>query len=453
MAADGGRTMRLSLFINPTGHHQAAWRHPQSEPEAGISFRHYAQLAQMAEAAKLDAIFLADNQSVRMGEPEAVGRVAQYVANFEPITLLSALSAVTERIGLIATASTTYNFPYQVARKFASLDHLSGGRAGWNIVTSSSTNREHLNFGGAQIEHGDRYERASEFVEICRGLWDSWEDDAFVRDRASGIFSDMSKLHPLNHRGRYFEVAGPLNVPRSPQGWPVHVQAGASDTGRRFAARYAEMIFATPQAMPIAQDQYADIKEHAASFGREPEHVKVLPGLATVVGRNEEDARAKSAELQSLLTMPVAMNILSMRMGGMDLSPYDLDHPFPESAALTTGSRSGAEAMVERSRRENLTVRQLALKTAGSLAGLSVTGSAAEIADMMEAWFMSGACDGFNLQPAVLPGMFRDIVELVLPELRRRGLFRAEYQGHTLRDHLGLPRPANRHARPSHAAS
>lgn len=446
MAAEGGRMMRLNLFINPTGHHQAAWRHPASQPDAGINFGHYAELARMAEAAKLDAIFLADNQSVRHGDPEVVGRVAQYVANFEPITLLSALSAVTERIGLIATASTTYNFPFQVARKFASLDHLSGGRAGWNIVTSSSTNFEHLNFGGEMIAHEDRYERAAEFVEVCRGLWDSWEDDAFVRDRASGIFSDMSKLHPLNHKGRYFTVAGPLNVPRPPQGWPVHVQAGASDTGRGFAARYGEMIFSTPQTLAIAQAQYGDIKSRAAGFGRDLDHVKVMPGLAAVVGRDEEDARAKSQELSSLLTLPVAMNILSLRMGGIDLSPYDLDQVFPESAAKTTGSRSGAEAMVERSRRENLTVRQLALKTAGSLAGLSVVGSAAEIADMMEEWFRSGACDGFNLQPAVLPGAFRDIVELVLPELRRRGLFRTEYEGRTLRENLGLPRPANRYA-------
>jgi FMN-dependent oxidoreductase (nitrilotriacetate monooxygenase family) len=441
------RMMRLGLFINPTGHHQAAWRHPDSQADAGISFAHYAELARMAEAAKLDAIFLADNQSVRHGDPEAVGRVAQYVANFEPLTLLSALSVVTERIGLIATASTTYNFPYQTARKFASLDHLSGGRAGWNIVTSSSTNREHLNFGGAPIEHETRYERAAEFVEVCRGLWDSWEDDAFVRDRASGIFSDMGKLHPLDHEGTHFKVKGPLNVPRPPQGWPVHVQAGASDTGRSFAARYAEMIFTTPQSQAIAQDQYADIKARVAACGRNPEHVKVMPGLAPVVGRDEADARAKAAELQALLTEPVALNILSMRMGGMDLSGYDLDQPFPESAALTSGSRSGAEGMVERSRREGLSVRDLAMKTAGSLAGLSVCGSAAEICDMMEDWFRTGACDGFNLQPAVLPGTFRDIARWVIPELRRRGLFRSEYEGRTLRENLGLPRPANRYAR------
>ena len=438
--------MKLNLFINPTGHHQAAWRHPDSQPDAGVNLGHYVELARLAEAAKFDAIFLADNQSVRHGDPEAVGRVAQYVANFEPLTLLSALSAVTDRIGLIATASTTFNFPFQVARKFASLDHLSGGRAGWNIVTSSSTNREELNFGTAPIAHEDRYRRAAEFVDVCRGLWDSWDDDAFPRDRQSGIFSDMTKLHVLDHEGEFFKVRGPLNVPRCPQGYPVHVQAGASDDGRDFAARYAEMVFVTPQALGLAQDQYADMKSRVAAHGRDPAHVAILPGLAPVVGRSEAEAREKFEELQSLLTLPVALNILSMRMGGIDLSPFDLDRPFPETALATTGSRSGVEAMVERSRRENLTVRELAMKTAGSLAGLSVHGSAAEIADMMEAWFTSGACDGFNLQPAVLPGTFRDIVELVIPELRRRGLFRSEYEGRTLRENLGLPRPASRYA-------
>ena len=438
--------MKLNLFINPTGHHQAAWRHPSSQADAGINVDHYIELARMAEAAKIDAIFLADNQSVRPGDPEAVGRVAQYVANFEPITLLAALSAVTRNIGLIATASTSFNFPFQVARKFASLDHLSHGRAGWNIVTSSSTNQEEPNFGGAPLEHGERYERAAEFVEVCRGLWDSWDDDAFPRDRASGIYADMSRLHVLNHRGKYFSVRGPLNVPRCPQGFPVHVQAGASDSGRGFAARYAEMVFTTPQSLAIAQTQYADFKDRIAAAGRDPSHVKIMPGLAPVIGRTEAEAREKFEQLQSLLAWPVAMNILSLRMGGIDLSRYDLDQPFPEAALQTTGSRSGVEAMVERSRRENLTIRQLALKTAGSLAGLSVHGSAAEIADMMEEWFRGGACDGFNLQPATLPGTFRDIVELVLPELRRRGLFREEYEGATLRQNLGLPRPVSRYA-------
>ena len=446
MAGSVRPMMRLNLFINPTGHHQAAWRHPDAQADAGVNLDHYVELAQLAEQAKIDAIFLADNQSVRHGDPEAVGRVAQYVANFEPLTLLSALSAVTRRIGLIATASTTHNFPFQVARKFASLDHLSHGRAGWNIVTSSSTNREDANFGAAPLAHDARYERAAEFVEVCRGLWDSWDDDAFVRDKTSGVFSDMSKLHVLDHQGKYFSVRGPLNVPRCPQGYPVHVQAGASDAGRDFAARYAEMVFVTPQSLALAQDQYADIRGRAAGFGRDPDHVKIMPGLAPVVGRTEDDARAKFEQLQSLLTWPVAFNILAMRMGGMDLSGFDLDKPFPETARDTQGSRSGAEAMVERSRRENLTIRQLALKTAGSLAGLSVHGSAAEIADMMEDWFVHGACDGFNLQPATLPGTFRDIVELVLPELRRRGLFRTAYEGMTLRENLGLPRPASRYA-------
>ena len=443
MAAPDRPMMKLNLFINPTGHHQAAWRHPDSQADAGVNLGHYVELAQLAETAKIDAIFLADNQNVRHGDPEAIGRVAQYVANFEPLTLLSALSAVTRHIGLVATASTTFNFPYQVARKFASLDHLSGGRAGWNIVTSAAISREDLNFGGAPNDPAERYERASEFVEICRGLWDSWDDDAFPRDRPSGIFSDMGKLHVLDHQGKHFSVRGPLNVPRSPQGYPVHVQAGASDAGRDFAARYAEMVFVTPQTLERAQAQYADTKARAAAHGRNSDHIKIMPGLAPVVGRTEAEAREKFEELQSLLTLPVALNILSMRMGGMDLGRFDLDKPFPEIGPVAS---PGAEAMMDRSRLEGLTVRQLAMKTAGSLAGLSLHGSAAEIVDLMEDWFRKGACDGFNLQPAILPGTFRDIVDLVLPELRRRGLFRTEYEGRTLRENLGLPRPASRYA-------
>jgi FMN-dependent oxidoreductase (nitrilotriacetate monooxygenase family) len=241
--------LRLGLFINPTGHHQAAWRHPQSQPDAGISFGYYKQLAQKAEAACFDAIFLADNQCVRPGSPEMISRVAQYVANFEPLTLLGGLSAVTDRIGLIATASTSYNYPYQVARKFASLDHMSDGRVGWNIVTSGMI-QEAYNFGRDEhYEHDLRYEMAAEFVEVCRGLWDSWDDDAFLRDVESGVFSDLSKLHPLNHEGQFLKVKGPLNIPRPPQGYPVHVQAGQSPAGQAFAARYGEMLFVSPQRL------------------------------------------------------------------------------------------------------------------------------------------------------------------------------------------------------------
>ena len=439
--------MRLGLFINPTGHHQAAWRHPESTADAAISLSHYIDIARRAEAAKLDAIFLADNQGMRSGPPEVLGRVAQYVAGLEPLTLLSALASVTSRIGLIATASTTYNYPYQIARKFASLDHLSGGRAGWNIVTSGTTMREAENFGNAEHpEHDLRYERAAEFVEICKGLWDSWEDDAFVRDRESGIFSDMSKLHVLDHHGRFFDVRGPLNVPRPPQGYPVLVQAGSSTAGKSFAARYAEMMFVSPQALGRAQALYGEVKGDADRAGRDPRQIKLMPGLAVTLGRTEAEAQEKFEELQALLTLPVALNILSVRMGGIDLSPFPLDQPFPEDLGVLPATRSGMETMVERSRRENLSVRDLALQTAGSLAGLTVHGSVSQVADMMEEWFRGGACDGFNLQPAVFPATFDDIVTLLVPELQRRGLFRMDYEGRTLRENLGLPRPQNRHA-------
>lgn len=440
------KMMRLGLFINPTGHHQAAWRHPSSDADASVNLQHYVDVVKSAEAAKLDAIFLADNQGMRGGPPDVVGRVAQYIAGFEPLTLLSALAPLTSRIGLISTASTTYNYPYQIARKFASLDHLSGGRAGWNIVTSGTATLEAANFGTAEHpEHEARYERASEFVEICRGLWDSWDDDAFVRDRERGIFSNMEKLHVLNHHGKYFDVRGPLNVPRCPQGYPLHVQAGTSSTGKDFAARYAEMMFVSAQALSTAQALYSDVKARAEKFGRDPGHIKIMPGLAITLGRTESEASEKFEQLQSLLTEPVALNMLSMRMNGADLSKYDLDNPFPEDIEISSQSRSGFEVMVERSRREHLSIRQLAIKTAGSLAGLTVHGSAVQMADLMEEWFRNGACDGFNLQPSTFPGGSDDVAKLLVPELQRRGLFRTEYEGRTLREHLGLPRPASRY--------
>lgn len=447
MSLNRSEKMRLGLFIHPSGHHQAAWRHPSSDPLAHVSLEHYVKVVQTAEAAKLDAIFLADAQGVRGGDPDAAGRVTQHVAPFEPLTLLSALAGLTKRIGLIATASTTYNYPYQVARKFGSLDHLSHGRAGWNIVTSGTAWREPENFGTAEHpEHDLRYERAAEFVEVCRGLWDSWDDDAFVRDVESGIFSDQSKLHILNHHGRFFDVRGPLNVARPPQGYPLHVQAGASPVGKNFAARYADMMFVGPQVLATAQDLYRDVKGWADDVGRDPAHVKIMPGLAITLGASESEAHEKFEELQSLLTLPVALNILSIRMNGLDLSGLDLEKPFPTDFKPSSHSVSGYDAMVERSWRENLSVRELALQTAGSLAGLTVHGSAAQIADMMEEWFRDEACDGFNLQPSTFPGGMDDVAKLLVPELQRRGLFRTEYEGRTLRENLGVPRPHSRYA-------
>ena len=447
MAQSAQKKMRLGLFINPTGHHQAAWRHSSSDADASVSLQHYVQVTQTAEAAKLDAIFLADNQGMRGGPPEVVGRVAQYIAGFEPLTLLSALAPSTRHIGLIATASTTYNYPYQIARKFASLDHLSNGRAGWNIVTSGTATREAENFGATEhLEHELRYERATEFVELCRGLWDSWDDDAFLRDRERGIFSDMEKLHVLNHHGKFFDVRGPLNVPRCPQGYPLHVQAGTSSTGKDFAARFAEMMFVSAQSLENAQRLYADVKARVDKFDRDPDHIKIMPGLAITLGESESEAREKFEELQSLLSEEVALNMLSMRMNGADLSKFDLDKPFPKDVEIAEASRSGFEVMVERSWRENLSIRDLAVKTAGSLAGLTTYGSAKQIADLMEDWFRNDGCDGFNLQPSTFPGGSDDIARLLVPELQRRGLFRTEYEGRTLRENLGLPRPASQYA-------
>jgi FMN-dependent oxidoreductase (nitrilotriacetate monooxygenase family) len=445
MPESADSTMHLTLFINPTGHHQASWRHPDAQADANVNFAHYVELAQAAEAACFDAIFLADNQCVRAGKPETVSRVAQYVAGFEPLTLISALSAVTKQIGFIATASTSYNFPYQLARKFASIDHISGGRVGWNMVTSGIP-EEAYNFGlDEHYEHELRYERAAEFVEICQGLWDSWEDDAFPRDKESGQFSISEKMHTLNHEGAHFKVRGPLNVPRGPQGYPVFVQAGSSPTGTAFAARYSDMVFVTPQSLEAAQKRYRAVKDTVASFGRDPDHVKVMPGLAVIVGRTTEEADEEYERLQSLLHIDVALNILRLKMSLVDLSQFPLDEPLPMSAAPKDQSGGTPEyfrVWAEIGQREGLTLRQLAMRAAGSLAGNSIRGSATDIADMMEEWYRNEGCDGFNLQPAYFPGQFQNFVDLVMPELRRRGLVRTEYRGTTLRDHFGLPRPA-----------
>jgi alkanesulfonate monooxygenase len=433
--------MRLGLFINPTGHHQASWRHPDADADAGINFSHYRELALAAERAVFDTIFLADNQCVRGGPPEAISRVAQYVANFEPLTLLSALAGVTDRIGLISTASTSYNFAFQVARKFASIDYISGGRVGWNMVTSGMPG-EAPNFGlDAGYEHDNRYERADEFVQVCLGLWDSWEDDAFPRDKESGIFSKLDKLHQLNHEGDYLKVRGPLNVPRSPQGYPVLVQAGQSEAGKAFAAKHAEVMFTTPQVIDRGRELYSEMRERVAALGRNPDHLVQMPGLVVITAKTSSEAQERFEQLQSYLHPAVALNILSFKMGQIDLRDYPLDEPLPSSAE-PPGEKSSFWRWMEVAERENLTLGELSMRASGSMAGMQIVGSHTEIADMMEEWFLGGAADGFNIQPAYLPGMFTEFTELVIPELRRRGLARDAYQGRTLRDYFGLPRPA-----------
>ncbi len=434
-------TLSLGAFLYPTGHHIAAWRHPESPAGAGVNFKHYAQLAQAAEAAKFDLVFLADGVGTRGEDVDFLSRTAHsYQAQFEPITLLSALSSVTERIGLVATASTSFNEPYHVARKFASLDHLSGGRAGWNLVTSSSAH-EARNFNREEhFEHADRYGRASEFADVVAALWNSWEDDAFTVDKAAGRFYDPAKRHVPHHKGEHFSVRGPLNVPRSPQGHPVVVQAGSSEAGKELAARTAEAVFTAQQTLEDAVSFYADLKGRLAKYGREADDLKVLPGVFPVVGQSESEAREKFEQLQSLIDPVVGLALVSGLTGGFDLSGYPLDSPIPPLPE-TNASKSRQQLMIDLARRENLTIRQLYQRVAGARGHWQLVGTPEQIVDQLEERWRHFGADGYNIMAPVLPGGLTDFIRLVLPELRRRGLFRTEYSGSTLRDHLGLKRP------------
>lgn len=436
--------MKLGAFLMATGHHVAGWRHPLAQADAGQNFAHYKALAQRAERARFDAVFVADSLAILDNPPRALARVARS-DYFEPLTLLSALSAVTERIGLIATVTTTYNEPYHVARKFASLDHLSGGRAGWNMVTSSNAG-EAWNFGGdAHLDIGLRYRRASEFVSVVTGLWDSWEDDAFVRDKASGVYLDPARMHRLDHHGEHFDVRGPLNIARPVQGYPVLVQAGASEAGLELAARSAEVVFTAQPDLERALAFHDDVKGRLARHGRHPGQVKIMPGLFPVVGRTLAEAEEKFAALQALVDPVVGLSLLSDIAGGVDLSAYPLDGPLPDLPPTNSGL-SRQQLLVDLARREHLTIRQLYQRMATARGHRVIVGTARMVADEMEAWFTQGAADGFNIMPPHLPGGLDDFADLVVPELQRRGLFRTEYEGRTLRENLGLARPVNRRA-------
>ncbi|MER9847648.1 LLM class flavin-dependent oxidoreductase [Mesorhizobium sp. M0106] len=443
--------LKLGAFLLFTGHHVAAWRHPAAGE--GTSLGDYVELARLAEAAKFDTIFFADGVAARLKDLEAASRKAHSgVYPFEPITLLSALSAVTRNIGLIATASTSFSDPYNLARQFASLDHLSGGRAGWNLVTSSDPEAA-FNFGHeTHIQHGERYDRAEEFADVVLGLWDSWEDDAFPRDRAIGRYFDKDKLHVLNHKGQHFKVRGPLNTPRTPQGHPVVVQAGASDPGKELAARTAEAIFAAQITLDEATAFYADVKGRLGKYGRSEDDLKVLPGIFPVVGRTEAEAQEKFEQLQDLIQPEVGLGLVSALAGGFDLSSYPLDGPVPELPETNAG-KSRQALVIDLARREKLTIRQLYLRIAGARGHWQVVGTPQRIADTMEERFENYGADGFNIMAPIMPGGLKDFIELVVPELRRRGLFRDEYEGSTLRDNLGLKRPANRFSRHAAAAA
>jgi FMN-dependent oxidoreductase (nitrilotriacetate monooxygenase family) len=367
------------------------------------------------------------------------------MAFFDPTMLMAGFAAVTRRIGLVATASTSFNEPYNIARRFASLDLMSRGRAGWNVVTSSNP-AEAYNFGQSDLPpHELRYARAREFVEVCRGLWDSWDDDAFVRDRASALYFDPSKLHYLRHEGRFFKVRGPLNAARPPQGHPVFANAGVSDTGRDFAADIAEIVFTPLNTLDEAQTLYRDLKGRMEKNGRRPEHLKVMPGLNAIVGRTDEEARETHEFLQSLIHPDVGRQLLATELG-IDLSSYPVDGPLPYD--LIDMNVAQRKMLVDQARRDNLSIRQFYLRYAGARGQRTVVGSPQRIADEMEEWFLKEGVDGFLVQPPYLPGGLDDFVDLVVPELRRRKLFRTEYEGSTLRENLGLPRPASRYAKP-----
>ncbi|WP_322028742.1 LLM class flavin-dependent oxidoreductase [Paraburkholderia sp. J76] len=446
MSAAPRRQGQLSLgaFLMETGHHIAAWRHPDAHAAGGLDFAHYAELAQTAERARFDAIFFADSVSVRDTHVPSLSRTAR-ADHFEPITLLSALSVVTQRIGLIATVSTSFNEPYNVARKFASLDYLSGGRSGWNLVTSSTETEAHNFSLDKHLDHAVRYERAKEFYDVVSGLWDSWEDDAFIRDKASGIYFDPEKLHTLDYQGKHFKVRGPLNVARSPQGWPVVVQAGASEAGRELAAQTAEVIFVAHQTLDEAKQFYRDVKGRLARYGRRPEHLKIMPGIFPVIGRTQEEAQEKFDALQALIHPEVGLQLLSNMSGGLDLSQYPVDGPVPELPE-TNGGKSRQRLLLDLARRDNLTIRDLYLRIAGARGHQQVIGTPQSIADQLQQWYEEEGADGFNIMSPWLPGGLNEFAQYVVPELQRRGLFRTEYTGRTLRDHLGLPRPANRFA-------
>ncbi|MFP3518300.1 LLM class flavin-dependent oxidoreductase [Pseudomonas sp. SIMBA_077] len=431
--------LKLGAFLANSGHHIAAWRHPLAQADASQDFEHFKAVARSAERGKFDALFIADVVALWGHHLDALSRTAR-AEHFEPLTLMSALAAVTERIGLIATATTSYNEPYHIARKFASLDHLSNGRAAWNLVTSVVSD-EAWNFGReSHIDHTDRYQRAEEFHDVVKGLWDSWDDDAFVRDKASGRYFDPDKLHTLNHKGEHFSVRGPLNVARPPQGHPVVVQAGASDAGKALAARVADVIFAAHHELPAAQAFYQDIKQRAGALGRDPEHIKILPGVTPFIADTREQAQALYEEFQALIDPVLGLRLLADTLGDdIDLSGYDLDGPLPDTPPGQRGSRR--DNLLQLARRDNLSIRQLYLRLAG---GNPVIGTPSDIADSFEHWFQARGCDGFNVFFPYYPGAIDTFVDQVIPLLQQRGLFRHDYSGSTLREHLGLPRPINR---------
>ena len=434
------RTLHLNAFLMGVGHHEAAWRHPRVDPSRALDVAHYVELGRTAERGRLDSVFFADGVAVGPN----VQRNTQAV--FEPITLLTAIAGATTHVGLIATASTSYYEPYLLARAFASLDRISGGRAGWNIVTSG-TDAEAANFGLDKVRaHADRYGRATEFLDVALALWDSWESDAIQLDTAGGVFADATKVHRADHVGEHFRVAGPLNVPGSPQGRPLLVQAGSSEAGKAFAAQYAEAVFTAQRTLAEGQAFYADLKGRLAGYGRRPEDLAVLPGIVPFIAPTTAEARALEQEFTDLISPDYALRQLS-GMLGVDLTDHPLDAPLPPIPPVDSieGNKSRYQLVRDLAEGENLTVRELIGRLGGGRGHRTFAGTPTEVADEIQTWFEQGAADGFNVMPPYLPGGLDVFVDTVVPILQDRGLFRREYEGSTLRENLGLRPVVNRH--------
>jgi alkanesulfonate monooxygenase len=436
--------LKLSVFMSPTGGHVGGWRHPDAVVDAGFNYDRWVDFAKLIERGKLDMMFLADGNGVNgIDNPGLLSRnPTTRPVVIEPVCLLSALATVTSRVGLVATMTTTYDQPFSVARRFAALDWLSKGRAGWNVVTSSNPD-DARNFSREQhVEHDSRFDRAEEFVDVVKDLWDSWADDAFLLDKESGLFLDGGKVRLLDHKGKHFSVRGPLNSARPPQGHPIVIVAGASESAKELAARTADIIFTVTETKEAAQAFYADVKGRMAKFGRDPDELKVMPGTSIFAGNTAEEAEESYSSLQDLIPEDVGIQTLS-RIVGVDLSVYSPEDPLPELPE-TLGIRSFRDMLAEMSRRDGLNIRELYQRILPARGHFLIKGDPRHVADQMEEWYRDKACDGFNIVAPYLPGGLESVIDLVIPELQRRGVFRAEYEGTTLRDSLGLKRPENR---------
>jgi len=436
-----GKMILTAFFFNPQGDYRVSWRHPRAPGRDFLDFEYYRRLTTLAEAAKIDAVFIADHLGIWNGLGSGIAHYSN--PRLEPLSLVSALSAVTKDIGFMVTGSTSYTEPFNTARVFASIDHLSGGRIGWNVVTSG-LEEEAVNFGlEGNIDHGQRYERASEFLDVAKALWDSWEDDALAIDKETGVFARREKVHFINHKGKHFKVRGPLNLSRSPQGHPVIVQAGSSEAGKNLAALHAEVHFAILKSIEEGVTYRADMDARLAKFGRSGADFKLVPGIVPIVAESSSEAQEKQQYLESFMVDAMAVDLLST-WAGVDLSTYPIDGPIPDlpKVANFNGWHTWLKLIGDEANK-GLSIRQLARKVSATGSVPLITGTPTQVADELESWFVSGAADGFNLMFQLLPEDWENFMRQVVPLLQARGLFRTEYEPGTLRDRLGLSRPTN----------